>query len=73
LHIGNPRAGLKVAAILSVVKSCRRLKISVRDHLAEVLSGLADVRIQRLPALAPPGWALTYNDTASSTHFIAGA
>ena len=28
LHIGSPQAGPKVAAILSVVESCRRLKVS---------------------------------------------
>ena len=49
LHIGSPQAGPKVAAILSVVESCRRLRISVRDYLAAVLPGLADVRIQQLP------------------------
>ena len=32
LHIGSPQAGPKVAAILSVVESCRRLKLPVRDY-----------------------------------------
>ena len=30
LHIGSPQAGPKVAAILSVVESCRMLKLPVR-------------------------------------------
>jgi transposase len=47
-HIGSPQAGPKVAAILSVVESCRRLKISVRDYLAAVLLGLSAVKIQWL-------------------------
>jgi hypothetical protein len=29
IHIGSPQAGPKVAAILSLVESCRRLRISV--------------------------------------------
>jgi len=33
IHIGSPQAGPKVAAILSVVESCRRLKLPVRDYL----------------------------------------
>ena len=53
IHIGSPQAGPKVAAILSVVESCRRLKISVRDYLAAILPGLADLPIQRLPDLTP--------------------
>jgi len=40
IHIGSPQAGPKVAAILSVVESCRRLKLPVRDYLAAVLPGL---------------------------------
>jgi len=57
IHIGSPRAGPKVAAILSVVESCRRLRISVRDYLAAVLPGLGDVTIQRLPDFTPNAWA----------------
>jgi len=57
IHIGSPQAGAKVAAILSVAESCRRLKLSVRDYLAAILPGLADVRIRRLQALTPSAWA----------------
>jgi hypothetical protein len=51
--IGSAQAGPKIAAILSVVESCRRLKLPVRDYLAAVLPGLADLPIQRLPNLIP--------------------
>jgi hypothetical protein len=53
LHIGSPQAGPKVAAILSVVESCRRLQVRVRDYLAAVLPGLADLPIRCLPELTP--------------------
>ena len=53
MHIGSPQAGPKVAAILSVVESCRRLNLPVRDYLAALLPGLADLPIQRLPGLTP--------------------
>src|SRR5580700_9067217 len=56
IHIGSPQAGPKVAAILSVVESCRRLKLAVRDYLAAILPGLADVTIRRLPTLTPAAW-----------------
>jgi hypothetical protein len=59
LHIGSPQAGPKVAAILSVVESCRRLKLPVRDYLAAILPGLADVTIRRLKALTPSAWTTT--------------
>jgi hypothetical protein len=57
IHVGSPQAGPKIAAILSVVESCRRLKLSVRGYLAAVLPGLADFPIQRLPELTPFAWA----------------
>jgi transposase len=57
IHIGSREAGPKVAAILSVIETCRRLKISTRDYLSAVLPGLLDVRCQHLVALTPTAWA----------------
>jgi hypothetical protein len=57
LHIGSPQAGPKVAAILSVVESCRRLQVPVRDYFSTVLPGLADLPIRCLPDLTPAVWA----------------
>jgi hypothetical protein len=56
IHIGSPQAGPKVAAILSVVERCRRLKLPVRDYLATILPGLADLPIWRLPELTLKAW-----------------
>jgi transposase len=57
IHVGSQQAGPKVAAILSIVETCRRLKIPVRAYLAAVLPGIADVSIQRLADLTPATWA----------------
>ena len=56
IHIGSQQAGPRVAAILSMVESCRRLRIPVRDYLSEILPGLADRSIQQLPNLTPAAW-----------------
>ena len=56
IHIGSPQAGPKIAAILSVVESCRRWKLPVRDYLAAILPGLADLPIKRLAELTPAVW-----------------
>ena len=53
IHIGSPQAGQKVAAILSVVESCRRLQVPVRDYFSTILPGLADLPIRCLPTLLP--------------------
>jgi hypothetical protein len=56
IHIGSPHAGPKVAAILSVVESCRRLQVPVRDYSSAILPGLADLPIRCLPDLTPAVW-----------------
>ena len=61
IHIGSPQAGPKVAAILSVVESCRRLKLPVRDYLATVLPGFADLPIHHLQDLTPAAWVAQHS------------
>ena len=57
IHIGSEQAGPRVAAILSVIESCRRLKIPVRNYLADILPGLANSPIHSLADLTPAAWA----------------
>jgi transposase len=57
IHVGSEQAGPKVAAILSVVESCRRLGIALREYLGSVLPGLANLSIQRIHSCTPAAWA----------------
>jgi transposase len=57
LHLGSKEAGPKIAAIFSVVESCRRLNIPIRKYLANVLPGLANRSIQSLADLTPVAYA----------------
>ena len=57
IHIGSQQAGPKVAAILSVVESCRRIGLPIREYLAAVLPGLADRSIRSLEQLTPAAYA----------------
>lgn len=50
LRFGNPETGPKFAAILSVVETCRRLRIALRTHLLYMLPRLADANIRKLAA-----------------------
>jgi hypothetical protein len=59
IHVGSAQAGPKIAAIFSVVESCRRLRLPIRDYLAAVLPGLANTSIQRLADLTPAAWQQT--------------
>jgi transposase len=57
IHIGSKEAGPRVANILSIVETCRRLVLPVREYLASVLPGLADFPVQRVGERTPAAWA----------------
>ena len=57
IHVGGPQAGPKVAAILSIVETCRRIKLPVREYLSAILPGLANMQLQQLSNLTPTAWA----------------
>lgn len=59
LHIGSPQAGPKIAAIASIVETCRRLDINLRRYLRDVLPKLGDWPIQRVAELTPATWKAT--------------
>jgi transposase len=59
IHVGSAQAGPKIAAIFSVVETCRRLRLPIRDYLAAVLPGLANRSVQRLDGLTPTAWQQT--------------
>ena len=56
LHIGSPEAGPKVVAIASIVETCRRLDINLRDYLLDVLPRLGQWPINRVAELTPTAW-----------------
>ena len=57
IHIGSKEAGPRVAAIVSIVESCRRLNIPIHHYLGSVLPGLANRPISQTAELTPAAWA----------------
>ena len=57
LHLGSKEAGPRIAAIFSVVESCRRLQLPIRKYLADVLPGLANRSIQTVAEITPTAYA----------------
>jgi transposase len=57
VHLGSKQAGPKVAAIFSIVESCRRLGLPIREYLAAVLPGLASRSVKSLDQLTPAAYA----------------
>jgi hypothetical protein len=53
LHLGSPEAGPKVAAIASIVETCRRLDINLRTYLKAILPKLGDWPANRVAELTP--------------------
>jgi hypothetical protein len=56
IHFGHQNAGPKIAAILSIIESCRRLQINPRHYLADILPGLANNSMRSTQTLTPSKW-----------------
>jgi len=56
LHVGSPEAGPKIAAIASIVETCRRLDINLRNYLRDVLPKLGEWPSNRVGELTPTAW-----------------
>ena len=56
IHIGDQKAGPRVAAILSIAETCRRLGLPVREYLLTVLPGMADRKRSEVAKLTPTRW-----------------
>lgn len=64
MQIGSEEAGPKVAAIMSVIETCKRLKINVRGYMESVFPQLADrsTPTSRLAGLTPMAWQAAQNE-----------
>ncbi|MCW5964897.1 MAG: IS66 family transposase, partial [Bryobacterales bacterium] len=56
IHLGDKQAGPRVAAILSIAETCRRLDLPVRDYLHDVLPGMANRKRSEVETLTPTRW-----------------
>ncbi|HEY5893912.1 MAG TPA: IS66 family transposase [Chthoniobacterales bacterium] len=65
LHIGSEAAGPKVAAITSVLETCKRLGINARDYLLDVLPRLAGWPASKVRALTPAAWLSAHRQATS--------
>ena len=65
IHLGSEQAGAKIAAILSIVETCKRLNISAKDYLAQMLPRLANLQPNQLGQLTPSAWQATQTGQTS--------
>jgi hypothetical protein len=56
LHLGDEVAGPKVAAIYSIIETCKRLGINLREYLNDVLPRLGEWPANRIGELTPSAW-----------------
>jgi hypothetical protein len=66
IHLGPWYVAAKVAAILSVLETCRRMAIPARQYLEAVLPSLANGPVQLLSELTPTSWAARNMGQASA-------
>ena len=57
LFVGSPEGGQAAAIVLSLVQSCRFLKINPREYLDDILRRLMGHNFQTLHELLPDQWA----------------
>jgi hypothetical protein len=62
IHIGSSQAGPKVAAILSIVESCRRLKFPVRNYLLRFSRGSQASLFDDFLNSLPQPWPLRHGE-----------
>jgi hypothetical protein len=56
LHFGSEDAGPRIAAIMSVMETCRRLGINEREYLNDVLPKIPTWPANRVAELTPMAW-----------------
>ena len=56
LHVGSAQAGPKIAAIISVIESCRRLGAPPKEYLLAVLPGISRRKLSEVANLTPARW-----------------
>jgi len=61
LHVGSVKSGPKVAAILSIIESCRRLGVPAKDYLLAVLPGLDHRMVSDVAQITPARWSRAHN------------
>ena len=57
LHVGSAKAGPKVAAIISIVESCRRLNVPAKEYLLDILPGMDRRKLSEIAQLTPTRWS----------------
>lgn len=65
LHFGSKEAGPRIAAILSVMETCRRCAVPVREYLLDVLPRLASGKATDVTSLTPQAWAASRTQAAA--------
>jgi transposase len=60
LHVGSAQAGPKVAALFSVIESCRRLRVPPKDYLLDVLPRMSRRTRSEYTQLTPARWLSTH-------------
>jgi transposase len=64
VHIGSEEAGPRIAPIISVLETCKRLKINAREYLKDVLPQIANWNSTQIAELTPMAWLARRNQAA---------
>jgi len=65
MFVGREEGGKAAAVLLSLVQSCRAVKVNSREYLEDVTRRLMDHNAQKLGDLLPITWAASKKSAAS--------
>lgn len=65
LHVGDAKAGPKIAALISIVETCRRLDIPLREYLRDVLPIIGAWSSTRVADLTPANWKASHQSPST--------
>ena len=71
LFIGHPDAGDKSAVIYSIIGSCRRAGVPVRDYLVDVFTRLPTMKASQIEEMMPFRWAAARKKQAETAAPVA--
>ena len=58
LFVGSEKGGKATATLLSLIQTCRHLKINPREYIEDIMRRIMDQPMSRLSELLPDEWAI---------------
>ena len=73
MFVGSPKAGESMAALFSLVQTCRTMGIGPQEYLEDIFNRLLSHPYNRLEELLPDQWGIAKGKISADTYAIVTA